>query len=73
VKTRKNMWSRHSLCQEDFSSVDRQGSRGTKSKGSCALQHVTTELGEVSSDEERRISVEAEQSRTERLGLCQFS
>jgi len=55
-------------------SVDRQGSRRTKSEGySCALQQVKTELRDVSSNEERYFSVESEQSRVERLGLRQFS
>ena len=71
---RKNMCSRHSLCEEDFSSEERQGSRWTKSEVySCVLHQVTTELPEVSSNEARRISVESEQSRVERLGLRQFS
>ena len=73
----KNLCSRHNTCQEDFrlihGSEDRQGSRTTKSEGSCALQQVTTELREVSSDEARRIPVESEQSSVERLGLRQFS
>jgi len=71
---RKNLCSRHNIYQEDFSSVDRQGSRWTKSKVySCALQQVTTELPEVSSNESRYFSVEFEQSLVERLGLLQFS
>ena len=71
---RKNKCSRHNTCQEEFSSEERQGSRCTKSEVySCALQQVTTELPEVSSNEVRRISVESEQSRVERLGLCQFN
>ena len=40
---------------------------------SCAVQKVTTELPEVSSNEARLISVESEQSRVERLGSRQFS
>jgi len=71
---RKNLCSRHNTCQEDFSSEERQGSRRTKSEDySCALQQVTTELRDVSSNEARYFSVESEQSRVERLGLCQFS
>jgi len=59
--------------QEDVSSVDRQGSRCKKSKDySCALQQVKTELPEVSSDATKYSSVVAEQSRIERLGLCQL-
>jgi hypothetical protein len=54
-------------------SVDRQGSRCKKSKNySCALQQVTTEIPEVSSDETRYSSVVAQQSRVERLDLCQL-
>ena len=46
--------------------MDRQGSRCKKSKDYlCALQQVTTELPEVSSDE----TVVAEQSRVDRLDL----
>jgi len=40
---------------------------------SCALQQVTTELLEVSSNDARYFSVEFEQSRVERLGLLHFS